>query len=240
MNEQRQQTLTTRGERECVWMLESENGKVGLGGAELEGRSTDWERKFCPLRVQASGSGTCGIIFALSRASAMRALCFKLREDAKCRKDALIPLDAVQGCSLVVLNLAYILIRAEPSYFLASLIWKKQESISFLIWNSPIVISLVFTHGFSFDASLHQDRLLETRNCFVSWSFFWIFLFSSLLPVVSSPPSPLDHNSVRTISISIACWLAAGDLPLMPVARLTVLQDLEGHLQMRHGNLEGH
>ncbi|CAL8123806.1 unnamed protein product [Prunus armeniaca] len=183
----------------------------------------------------------------------MRALCFKLREDAKCRKDALIPLDAVQGCSLVVLNLAYILIRAEPSYFLASLIWKKQESISFLIWNSPIVISLVFTHGFSFDASLHQDRLLETRKyvcqiiqpllilcCFVSWSFFWIFLFSSLLPVVSSPPSPLDHNSVRTISISIACWLAAGDPPLMPVARLTVLQDLEGHLQMRHGNLEGH
>ena len=115
-------------------------------------------------------------------------------------------------------------------------------------------------------------------SCFVSWSFFWIFLFSSLLPVVSSPPSPLDHNSVRTISISIACWLAAGDPPLMPVARvlflssitsqkshlngfdihtierdygsydphcscwmqLTVLQDLEGHLQMRHGNLEGH
>ncbi|CAB4270275.1 unnamed protein product [Prunus armeniaca] len=133
----------------------------------------------------------------------MRALCFKLREDAKCRKDALIPLDAVQGCSLVVLNLADILIRAEPlATGLASDV-----------------------HGKVF--------------CFVSWSFFWIFLFSSLLPVVSSPPSPLDHNSVRTISISIACWLAAGDPPLMPVARLTVLQDLEGHLQMRHGNLEG-
>ncbi|CAL8123812.1 unnamed protein product [Prunus armeniaca] len=234
MNEQRQQTLTTRGERECVWMLESENGKVpNLKDEALTGRESS---VLCGCKLR----GTCGIIFALSRASAMRALCFKLREDAKCRKDALIPLDAVQGCSLVVLNLAYILIRAEPSYFLASLIWKKQESISFLIWNSPIVISLVFTHGFSFDASLHQDRLLETRNCFVSWSFFWIFLFSSLLPVVSSPPSPLDHNSVRTISISIACWLAAGDLPLMPVARLTVLQDLEGHLQMRHGNLEGH
>ncbi|CAB4300593.1 unnamed protein product [Prunus armeniaca] len=138
----------------------------------------------------------------------MRALCFKLREDAKCRKDALIPLDAVQGCSLVVLNLADILIRAEP-----------------------------LATGLASD--VHGKPLL-ILCCFVSWSFFWIFLFSSLLPVVSSPPSPLDHNSVRTISISIACWLAAGDPPLMPVARLTVLQDLEGHLQMRHGNLEGH
>ncbi|CAL2242062.1 unnamed protein product [Prunus armeniaca] len=95
----------------------------------------------CKLR------GTCGIIFALSRASAMRALCFKLREDAKCRKDALIPLDAVQGCSLVVLNLADILIRAEP-----------------------------LATGLASDV----------------------------------------HG------------------------KLTVLQDLEGHLQMRHGNLEGH
>ncbi|CAL2242074.1 unnamed protein product [Prunus armeniaca] len=78
------------GERERKSRPRRWLGGGWAGASLLGGRSTDWERKFRPLRVQASG------------------------KDAKFRKDALIPLDAVQGCSLVVLNLADILIRAEP------------------------------------------------------------------------------------------------------------------------------